>query len=1072
MISLFFIRRPVFACVISILLVLLGGVAYVTLPVEQYPELAPPIVRVEAQYPGANAQTIADTVASPLEQEINGVDRMIYMSSTSSDGRYQLDVSFEPGTDVDLASVLVQNRVNIAEPRLPEEARRLGVTTRKQSTAFVGVLSISSPDGRYDDLFLANYVYIRMRDEVLRVPGVGAVNINPAKDYGMRVWLDPQKLRARGLTVSDVNAAIRAQNVQVAAGVIGRQPVPEGQAFELVVTTRGRLSTPEEFGAIIVRSSDGGRLVRLRDVARVELGARDYTTLAGYNGSPGAIMAIYQLPGANLVNVAQQIEELRERFAEELPPGVELDFFYDASMFIEASIEEVQHTLIEAFLLVALVVLVFLQSLRSTLIPLIVIPVSLVGTFLFMALFGFSVNMLTMFALVLAIGIVVDDAIVVVENVERNLQQPGITAKEATGRAMGQITGAVVAITLVLMSVFIPTAALPGITGEMYRQFALTIAASTLLSAVCALTLTPALCGLLLRPHAAHGHGHPGGRGGLWWMIRRVLGWPARAFNAGFDALAGAYGGFTRFAIRLAPLSLAAFVAVLVASAVGYTRVPTGFVPNEDLGFVVVASQLPDGSSLERSQAVNERVVALAREVDGVQNVTSLSGFSVLDGQGVSYANAWIVLEPWAVRTPKGRGVEVVMQDLRAAVAGIQDAQFLVFSLPPINGLGNTSGFDLRLLDRTAVGRSAVQGAVDAVVTAANGQSDLAYAFSSFRSGVPQLYLDIDREKAMRLNVPLPAVFETLQTALGSTYVNDFNLFNRTYQVSTQAEAAFRIRPDQITRLETRNVAGQMVPLGSLLRVEESMGPDRVTRYNLYPSATVNGAPAAGVSSGQAMAIMEGLARDQLPEGMGYAWTGLSYQEKQAGSSGLLAFALGILVIYLILAAQYESWSAPLSVVLSVPLVVAGAVVALMATGLDNNIFTQIGLVLLVGLGAKNAILIVEFARQNRASGKAVIESAVEAARTRFRPILMTSFAFVLGVVPLVVAEGAGAASRRALGTAVFGGMIGVTVLGLVFTPVLFAVVTWTSEWLGRLGRRGGGSLSVGNGAVAGGTDA
>ncbi len=1046
MFSAFFIRRPVFACVISILIVLLGGVAYFRLPVDQYPDLAPPVVQVTVTYPGANAQIVADTVAAPLEQEINGVDRMIYMSSTSREGGYELNVSFEPGVDVDLAAVLVQNRASIAEPRLPEEARRLGVTTRKQSTALVGAISVASPDGTYDDLFLANYMAINMRDEIARVYGVGGVNIIPAKDYGMRIWLDPEKLKARELTVTDVNAAIRDQNVQVAAGVIGRQPAPKGQDYELVVTTRGRLVEPEEFADIIVKREPGGRIVRIRDIGRVELGARDYSTLATFNGAPTAVMVVYQLPGANLVEVADRVKATLERLRQDFPEGLRGEFFYDSSMFIRASLEEVNKTLLEAFVLVFLVVLVFLQSFRTTLIPALTIPVSLIGTFLVMALLGFSVNMLTMFGLVLAIGIVVDDAIVVVENVERNMSEFHLAPREATLRAMGEIFAPIVSITLVLMSVFLPAAALPGITGEMYRQFALTIAASTALSAVCALTLSPALCAILLKGHDADHRPGP---------LRRMIGLPAAAFNAAFGWVTRGYTGAARLLIRLFPLTLVAFAAILVLTWGAYTRVPTGFVPNEDLGFVVVAAQLPDGASLERSQDVIRRVAEIARQTDGVANVGALAGFSLIDGQSPTVANAWCVLEPWDVRTKKNRGVEAIMGDLWARVGAIQEAQFLVFSLPAIRGLGNTSGFDMRLQDRGSLGRAALQQAVDEAVAAANAQSRLRFVYSTYRAGVPQIRLDIDREKAIKLGVPLARVFETLETALGSEYVNDFNLYNRTFQVNTQADARFRLKPLDILRLETRNTAGGMVPLGTLMTIGDSIGPERVTRYNLYPSATINGGPAPGASSGEAIALMEQIAADKLPVGggMGYEWSSMSYQEKLAGGQAGLVFGLALLVVYLILAAQYESWTAPLAVILSVPLVIIGAMAFLFYRGLDNNVFTQIGLVLLVGLGAKNAILIVEFARANRAAGKGIVESAVEAARTRFRPILMTSFAFILGVTPLLVATGAGAASRRALGTAVFGGMLGVTVLGLLFTPTLFVVVQASTEWVRRLFR-------------------
>lgn len=1052
MISQFFIKRPVFACVLSIVLVLLGAVAAFRLPIAQYPELAPPVVRVEAVYPGANAQTVADTLAAPIEQEVNGVDNMIYMSSTSSDGRYALDVTFEVGTNVDLAAVLVQNRVNIAQAKLPDEARRQGVTTRKQSTNLAGVVSLSSdvgPDGKpiYDDLYLANYVSINWRDEFARVPGVGAINILPSKDYGMRIWLDPAKLKARNMSVNDVTAAIREQNVQVAAGKLGSQPAPAGTDFELTLTTRGRLTDPKEFEEIIVKS-DQGRIVRIKDIARTELGARDYSTLATFNGSPNAVLVCYQLPGANLVQLTDSLEKKLEELKPRLPAGVKAKFFYDSSMFIKASLEEVLVTLIEAFVLVFVVVLIFLQSLRTTLIPALTIPVSLIGTFMLMALFGFSINMLTMFGLVLAIGIVVDDAIVVVENVERNMTEHHLGAYEATVKAMKEISGAIVAITLVLVAVFVPTATLPGITGQMYRQFALTIAASTLLSAVCALTLSPALCALMLKHTDA---------GRKPWLLLRPLSWAGALFNKVFDLITKVYTAVVTLTTRVAVVMVLGLVGLYVMTSWVYTRVPTGFVPAEDLGFVVVAAQLPDGASLERSKQVIDRVNVLLKgngkdikPVEGVADVVTLSGFSVLDGNGTNLANAWIVLDPWDVRAKSKRGVPQIIAEINQRVASIQEAQFLVFSLPPIPGLGNASAIDMRVLDRGNLGRSALQQGVNESIGAMMGQSPpkIAFAFSSFRAGVPQLALDIDRERVLKMNVPLQAVFDTLQTALGSAYVNDFNQFGRTWQVTLQADAPYRLSPADVTRLQVRSRTGEMVPLGAVLTVRDAYGPERVNRYNLYTAATLNGIPIPGVATGEAMATMQAAAKNALPPEMGIEWSGLSYQESRVGNQGLMVFALAILLVYLILAAQYESFATPIAVVLSVPLVVIGAMAALWYRDLDNNVFTQIGLVLLVGLGAKNAILIVEFARENRAAGVPIRKAAIDAARLRFRPIVMTSLAFILGVVPLLTASGAGAASRQALGTAVFGGMIGNTVLGLIFTPALYVAVQTVAEWI------------------------
>jgi HAE1 family hydrophobic/amphiphilic exporter-1 len=1058
MLSRFFVNRPVFAAVVSIVLVLLGLVSGLRLPVAQYPELAPPVVHIDALYPGANAQTIADTVAAPLEQEVNGVDGMIYMAGVCSDGRYGLDVTFEVGTNIDMATVLVQNRVSIAQPKLPEEVRRLGITTKKQSSSLAGVIALYSPDGSVSDLELSNFLTNNWKDEIARIPGVGGINVMPMKDFSMRVWLDPEKLKARGFTVSDVISAVRQQNVQVAAGALGRQPAPAGTDFEYIVNTQGRLATPEEFGAIIVRTTPDGRTVRVRDLARVELGARDYSTVATFNGKPNAVLIAYQSPGANLVDLTGQLSAALERLtgkgAVPLPAGAEAKFFYDASMFIRASLEEVAITLVEAFVLVFIVVLVFLQSLRTTIIPALTIPVSLVGTFLFMQALGFSINMLTMFGMVLAIGIVVDDAIVVVENVERNIRVNGLSPKDATIRAMGEIFGPVIAITLVLMSVFVPTAFLPGITGQMYRQFALTIAASTFLSAVCALTLSPALCALLLRPHS-EGHHHG--------ALRRALGAPARAFNWVFDRLTNGYGRLAWAGCKVAPLTLLLLVGVYAATWSSYLRVPTGFVPNEDLGFVVCAAQLPDGASLERTRATIAKISERIQPIDGVQDVVTLSGFSVIQGQVTNVGNAWVVLKPWEERYGHGRdrSIASIMADINRAVGDIQEAQLLVFSLPAISGVGNTSGFDLRLQDRGGAGREALGQTAWQLIGAAmgqanaNGQNRLLASFTSYRAAVPQQFLEIDREKVLKLGIPLQTVFDTLQTYLGSAYVNDFNLQGRTYQVTLQARPEFRLQPEQIRRLEVRNAEGKMVPLGTFATVRDAQGPDRIERYNMYQAATINGIPAPGTSSGEAMSIMEQAAL-ALPPGMSYEWTALSYQEKKAGGQAVLVFGLGLLLVYLILAAQYESWTTPLAVVLSVPLVVIGAMLLLMYRGLDNNVFTQIGLVLLIGLGAKNAILIVEFARENVAKGMGPTAAAVDAAKTRFRPILMTSFAFILGVVPLLRAVGAGASSRQALGTAVFGGMLGATVLGLIFTPALFVAVTTVAGWVKPRGAGGG----------------
>jgi len=1034
--SRFFIDRPIFAAVVSLLIVIAGLVAYVQLPVAQYPDITPPVIYVQAAYPGASAQVVADTVASPIEQEVNGVEGMLYMSSTSSsDGSYGLSITFEVGTDPDMATVLVQNRVAIATAKLPDEVKRQGVTTRKQSTGLIAVVGLVSPGNVYDDLFLANYATLNIRDELSRIKGVGGVETFPTKEYGMRLWLDPELLKARNLTTTEVLAAIREQNVQVAAGTIGQPPAPSGIDFEYTVTTLGRLVDEEQFEEIVVKTGEGGRITRVKDIARVELGARRYDSLSFQNGVPSSTIILYQSPGANAVEVAQGVEEALERIGAGLPAGLELSMIYNVAEFVKASIEEVQFTLGEAFVLVFLVVLVFLANFRATIIPALAIPVSLIGTFAFLLAFGFSVNTLTLFGLVLAIGLVVDDAIVVVENVERNMREHGLSARDATLRAMREVAGPVVAITLVLMAVFLPTAALPGITGRLYRQFALTIAVSAFLSAVCALTLSPALCATFLRPH---GHARSA-------LGARLQGFAAR-FNAAFDRLTDDYVRVVEVVVRRRTLALAVLGALFVATWVLVTTVPSGFLPIDDQGYVVVDIQLPDGASQERTTAVVQRVHEILKSIEGLGVVTLLPGFSPINGNASGNAFGFACFTPWSERIASGRDVFAILDEMRTKLAPIQEAQVLMFPPPAIDGLGQTAGFEFQLQDRLSSGGFALQQATDAFTAAAASEPRLANVFGSYRAGVPQLFADVDREKVKKLGIPLQDVFDTLQAYLGSAYVNDFTRFGRTFQVNVQADARFRAQKGDIERLEVRSPTGKMVPLGALLKVEESIGPARVSRFNLFPAAMVTGEPAPGSSSGQALDVVERLAARVLPSGMTIAWSGTAFQEKRAGGQGLIAFVLGLIVVYLILAAQYESWSMPLSVVLSVPLTVLSSLFAVSLRGLDNNLFTQIGLVLLIALAARNAILIVEFAREFRARGHTLEEAAIAGARVRLRPILMTSFTFVLGVAPLVVASGAGAAARRALGTTVFGGMLGGTLLSLVFVPVLYVVVETLTE--------------------------
>jgi HAE1 family hydrophobic/amphiphilic exporter-1 len=1022
--------------VIAILILIMGLIAYPTLPVAQYPDITPPVVQVTCNYPGASAEVVADTVASPIEQEVNGVPGMIYMESTSaSDGSYTLKVTFELGTNIDIASVLVQNRVSIATPKLPDEVKRQGVTTDKVSSNIVTIFALTPKDQeaakKYDDLFTANYLTINVFDEINRITGVGDAKVFPAKDYGIRLWLDPDKLKSRQLTTMDVIQALKEQNVQVAAGAIGQPPAPSGQAYQYNVSTLGRLNNVEQFENVIVRA-DGNRVIKVRDVARVELGGKSYDLLARYKGVPAAAMVVYQAPGGNAVKVANDIEKLLKAKSVDLPEGLEFSTVYDTSKFVLTAIDEVYKTFYEALALVLAVVIIFLGSFRLSVIPMLAIPVSIVGTFFFAKLMGFSVNLPVLFGLVVAIGIVVDDAIVVVENVESVMNQSHLPPKEATIKAMGEVLAPVISITVVLMAVFIPTAFLPGISGQLFRQFALTIAASTFLSGVCAVTLTPALCGVILR---AHKEGHK----------PFIL---VRLFNKGFDALSGAYARLIKFLVHPAVVlfTLAGFGGCVFAIMWTFTKVPTGFVPLEDRGMFFVDVWMPDSASQERTIAAVKQVEEIVSKTEGVRNFISIPGFSLINNNGSNYAMFFIGLEDWEERLPKGRDLATITAEVRQKTAQIPDSLCIVFSLPAVDGVGSASGFDLRIQDRSGIGRPAVGELVQGLVVDGNAQSKLRGVNSAYRAAVPQLFADVDREKVKKLGIPLQDVFSTMSGYLAAAYVNDFNLFGRTWQVSVSADSRFRSSPEDIKRLDVRKPDGSMVPLGSLMNIRESMGADRVIRYNIFPAAVVQGQPAPGISSGEALKVVESMAEAKLPPGTTYEWTALSYQEKLVGNQAIIVFAMALLVVYLILAALYESWFIPLSVIFSIPLAVLGAMGGLMYRGMDNNIYTQVGLVLLVGLGAKNAILIVEFAKAYREQGKPIVESAVEASRQRLRPILMTALAFILGVLPLMIATGAGAASRQAIGTAVFFGMIGNTMLGLIFTPVLYVVIQTVTE--------------------------
>ncbi len=1029
MFSKFFIERPIFASVISIVLVVAGLVTLFSLPIAQFPEITPPTVEVSTIYPGANAQVVAETVAAPIEQQVNGVEDMLYMSSTSaSDGSYKLTVTFEVGTNLDMAQVLVQNRVTLAEPNLPQEVSRQGVSTKKKSTSIILFIALTSPDGRYDEIYLSNYATLYMRDLLSRIKGVGEVSIFPPSDYSMRIWLNPQQLRSRHITTQDVLNAISEQNVQVAAGQIGQPPVPSGQNFQYTVNVLGRLTDIAQFENIIVKTGDRGSVTRLKDVARIELGGKSYDITSTLNGKPSASLAIYQLPGANALDVAEQVRAAMQELSANFPEGLDYTIPYDTTLFVSQAIDEVFVTLFQAAGLVFIVLFIFLQDWRSTLIPAITIPVSLIATFAVMSMLGFSVNMLTLFGLVLAIGIVVDDSIVVVESTVAHIER-GMASKQAAIKAMEEISGPVVATTLVLLAVFVPTAFLPGITGEMYRQFALTIAVSTFFSSINALTLSPAMAALLLRPAPSH----------------------KNAFFRGFDKLfertGNRYADFVTWAVRRSALMMILFLIIGGLTGWQFGKLPTGFLPVEDQGYVITAVQLPDAASQERTSEVLKKIDKILANTPGVANWISLGGFSVLDTTNApNAATIYVVMKPWEERTDANTSQKGVLAHLQRQFLQIQEAVAFAFAPPAIPGLGVSGGFQMQLQDRGGVGLSELQKMTNELVQDGNGQSGLDNINSTFRAGVPQLFAEVDRTKAKTLGLPLNDVFGTLQAYLGSAYVNDFNKFGRTWQVKVQADSEFRLRPEDIRQLEVRNNSGNMVPLATLISVDQILGPQTIQRYNLYPSSSITGQASPGYSSGEALNLMEQMASAKLPTSMGFEWTGMSYQEKQVGSEAIMIFALAILLVFLVLAAQYESWTSPTAVILVVPLALLGTVLALLLRGFDNNIYTQIGIVLIIGLASKNAILIVEFASEQRAHGLSILDSAVQAAKMRFRAILMTAFSSSLGFMPLVIASGAGAASRQAIGTAVVGGMIAAVAMSLIFTPIFYVVMQRLSE--------------------------
>lgn len=1037
--SHFFIDRPIFASVISVIIVIIGAVALSRLPIAQYPEIAPPVVNITGQYPGASAEVVASTVVAPLEQQINGVEHMLYISSNSTnDGRFTISVTFDLGTNLDTAQVQVQNRVAIAQPRLPADVRNIGVTVAKASPDMLMVVHLFSPDQSRDTLFISNYTSINVVDVLSRIEGVGSITVFGSRDYSMRVWLDPDRLQSLAMTSGDVLTALQRQNVQVAAGVLNQPPIAQPGAFQIAVQTQGRLADPDEFSNIIVKQS-GDAVVRLKDVARVELAALDYGVISYLDKNPAIGLGVFQLPGSNALDTADRVKAAMAELSKTFPAGLKYDIVYNPTEFIQQSVDAVVHTILEAVVLVVLVVILFLQTWRAAIIPIVAIPVSLIGTFFLLAAFGFSLNNLSLFGLVLAIGIVVDDAIVVVENVERNMAL-GMDPREASYRTMEEVGGALVAIALVLSAVFVPSAFITGISGQFYRQFALTIAGATIISLVVSLTLSPALCALLLKPHE-EGHKKQS-------LLVRPLTAFFGAFNWTFDKLAGGYSWVVARMVRLALVMLVVYAGILAFGMNEFRKTPVGFIPAVDGGYLITVTQLPPAASLERTNEVNKRAVELALDVPGVAHAVNIVGFSGATRTNSSNAGAvFVVLKPFEERAgDPNLSAQAIQKALLGKFSTIEDAMVLVIAPPPVRGIGSAGGFRMMVQDRSGAGPAALQQAVGAMMAKANQTPGLNQVFSMFETSTPQLYLDIDRVKAQMLGVNVADVFTALQTYLGSAYVNDFNLLGRTFRVTAQADSDFRNTSKDVLKIRVRNAAGDTVPLGTFTTVQDISGPSRVPRYNLYPAAELDGSAAPGYSQGQAIDLMQKVAAEVLPQGFSYEWTELAYQQIRAGDTAVFAFALGVVFVFLVLAAQFESLTLPLAVILIVPMSLIASITGVILRGQDNNILTQVGFIVLIGLAAKNAILIVEFAAQLEAQGKNKYEAATEASRLRMRPIIMTSLAFILGVVPLVWATGAGAELRQVLGTAVFAGMIGVTVFGLVFTPVFYVVCRWLGE--------------------------
>jgi hydrophobe/amphiphile efflux-1 (HAE1) family protein len=1040
----FFIERPIFAVVLSVLIVIVGAIAFPTLPVAQYPEIAPPTVVVSASYPGASAETLAQTVATPLEESINGVEHMLYMSSSSTgDGNVTITVTFAQGTDINQAQVLVQNRVSTAEPRLPEEVRQIGVNVRKNSPDLLMVATLVSPDHSLDQQYLSNYATLQIIDRLNRIPGVGSAQLFGGRDYSMRIWIDPDRASTLNLTVDEIIGAVRAQNAQVAAGSVGQAPFNRGgSAFELSLQAKGRLTTPEEFGDIIVARPSSGRVIHLRDVARIELGAQDYSVNAFRSGQPTVAIRITQLPGSNALDTARAVKNELDSAARNFPPGMAYQIPYDPTEYIAASISAVEHTLFEAVVLVALVVLVFLQSWRAAIIPIVAIPVSLVGSFAALAAFGFSLNNLSLFGMVLAIGIVVDDAIVVVENIERLMEHEGLGPREAAHKTMDEVSGAVIAIALVLIGVFLPTSFIPGISGQFYKQFALTIMSATAISAFLSLTLSPAVAALVLRPKSEQ---EPG------WGWRGLPTRFANGFNHRFDQLSRCYGSYTARAVRALAVCGAVYASLIAIAGWRFVETPTGFIPAQDQGYLIGVIQTPPGASLQRTTEVLAEAQRVALQTPGVNGTLAFAGFD-----GASFTNApnsgamFVTLAPKEERRP----VEWIIKDLSGRLGQVTAGNILVVQPPAVRGIGTGGGYKMIIEDRSGAGYRALEQVAQRMVGEAKQTPGLARVFTTFNTRTPRIYADIDRERAERLGVPVDTVFRTLGTYLGSTYIDDFNFLGRTYRVTAEADAPYRDNISDVERLRTRSDSGAMVPLASVMNVRNDSGPYRVVRYNLYPAAELQGDTVKGYSSGQSLASMERLAAQVLPRGFSYDWTELAFQEKQAGNSGAIAFVLAVVFVFLLLAALYESLVLPLAVILIVPMCLLAAIVGVNIMRLDNNILTQIGLVVLIGLAAKNAILIVEFAKQNEEAGDDRREAARHAAATRLRPILMTSIAFILGTLPLVIGNAPGSEMRQALGVAVFFGMIGVTLFGLLFTPAFYVITRNLGDWVSLKVRR------------------